>query len=278
MRCFFVTDIHGSATRFAALFAAIRDERPDAVFVGGDLLPAFGAGAPFDEVFFGALRRLRGDLGPAAPRVFVILGNDDPRVLERDFEDADREGLLEYVHGRRTALGAFEVYGYACIPPTPFGLKDWEKWDVSRFLDGGCLSPEEGTRTVPLPESEIRYGTIAADLAALAGARDQAAAIWLFHAPPHRTGLDRLGRPRLAEGLTQDPHVGSIAIRRFLEDRGPAVSLHGHIHESARVTGSFKDRIGRTVCLSAAHDGPELALVTFEPECPEAASRRLLPV
>jgi hypothetical protein len=31
--------------------------------------------------------------------------------------------------------------------------------------------------------------------------------------------------------------------------------------------------IGRTFCFSAAHDGPELALVRFEPEHPEFATR-----
>jgi len=44
------------------------------------------------------------------------------------------------------------------------------------------------------------------------------------------------------------------------------VTLHGHVHESARLTGAWQDRIGRTVCLSAAHDGPELALVRFDLE------------
>jgi hypothetical protein len=37
------------------------------------------------------------------------------------------------------------------------------------------------------------------------------------------------------------------------------------------------DRIGGTVMLSAAHDGPELALITFDREHPEDATRELLP-
>lgn len=41
--CFFVSDIHGQAGRWAALCAAIDARRPAAVFVGGDLLP-FGGG------------------------------------------------------------------------------------------------------------------------------------------------------------------------------------------------------------------------------------------
>jgi hypothetical protein len=34
--------------------------------------------------------------------------------------------------------------------------------------------------------------------------------------------------------------------------------------------------VGRTVCVSAAHDGPELALVRVDLDDPEGASRELL--
>ena len=76
--------------------------------------------------------------------------------------------------------------------------------------------------------------------------------------------------------MALDVHVGSIAIRRFVEARQPLVTLHGHVHESARLTGAWRDRIGGTVCLSAAHDGDELALVRVDLEAPEAATRELL--
>lgn len=36
-----------------------------------------------------------------------------------------------------------------------------------------------------------------------------------------------------------DVHVGSIALRRFIEARQPLLTLHGHVHESARLTGSW---------------------------------------
>jgi len=73
-----------------------------------------------------------------------------------------------------------------------------------------------------------------------------------------------------------DVHVGSVAIRRFIEERQPLVTLHGHIHESARLTGSWREQIGRTHCLSAAHDRPELALVRFDPSDAAGATRALL--
>jgi len=73
-----------------------------------------------------------------------------------------------------------------------------------------------------------------------------------------------------------DVSLGSIAVRRFIEARQPLLTLHGHVHESARLSGSWRDRIGRTQCFSAAYDGPELALVRFDPDNLDAASRELI--
>jgi Icc-related predicted phosphoesterase len=102
-------------------------------------------------------------------------------------------------------------------------------------------------------------------------------AVFLFHSPPHQTALDRAALDGIAvDHAPLDVHVGSIAVRRFIEARQPLLTLHGHIHESARLTLSWQERIGRTVCLSAAHDGPELALVRVALERPEAATRELL--
>ena len=163
------------------------------------------------------------------------------------------------------------------MPPTPFVLKDWERWDVSRHLEPGCVSPEEGLRTVPADPSEVRYGTIARTWPRSPARTDLARAVMLFHAPPHETDLDRAALDgRIFEHVPLDVHVGSIAIRRFIEDRQPLVTLHGHVHESARLTGSWRDRIGRTWCFSAAHDGPELALVRFDLEDPASATRELV--
>jgi Icc-related predicted phosphoesterase len=39
VRGIFVSDLHGSIPRYHRLFEVIRDEAPDAVFFGGDLLP-----------------------------------------------------------------------------------------------------------------------------------------------------------------------------------------------------------------------------------------------
>lgn len=286
MRCFFVSDLHGRVDRYEKLFAAIRAERPSAVFIGGDILPsgslhraAHGAAhADFVREFLvPAFLALRGKPGPDEPAVFLILGNDDVRIEEESVLEAETQDCWRYVHGRKLSLGPHAVYGYACVPPTPFLLKDWERYDVSRYVDPGCVSPEEGYRSVAVSPDESKWSTIQKDLAQLAGNDDLSEAIFLFHSPPHETPLDRAALDGMTvEGVPLDPHVGSIAIRRFLEERGPRVSLHGHIHESTRLTGAWRTMVGRTHAFTAAHDGPQLALVRFDPQQPEAATRELL--
>ena len=281
--CLFVSDLHGRFDRYETLLRVIEEEKPAAVFLGGDLLPMGalplpgGAGDFVLDWLGPRLEALRERLGAAYPRVLAIFGNDDPRAEVNSLAELERRGLGRHAHGRCLDVAGVSVYGYACVPPTPFMLKDWERYDVSRFADLGCVSPEDGHRSVPVPEEEAKWGTIAGDLEALAGTDDLSSAVFLFHAPPYRSALDRAALDgRTVDHAPVDLHVGSIAIRRFIESRQPRLTLHGHVHESARLTGAWQERIGRTVCLSAAHDGPELALVRFETQRPEEATRELL--
>ena len=276
--CFFASDLHGRPDRYDKLIAAIAREGPAAVFLGGDLLPHAVASPAFLEDFLvPRLEQLRARLGAASPRVFVILGNDDARAEEQAVLEAGRRGVWEYVHDRRIAWGSWDVFGYACVPPTPFRLKDWERYDVSRHLEPGCSAPEEGWHTVPVPEPELRYGTIQVELERLAGGADLHRAVFLFHTPPYATALDRAALDgQSTDHAPLDVHVGSIAVRRFIEARQPLLTLHGHVHESARLTGRWAERIGRTHAFSAAHDGPELALIRFDPDHLSRATRELL--
>lgn len=280
-RCLFVTDLHGKLDRYDKLFGIILSEKPDAVFMGGDLLPyAWNKGD--DGGFITSylekeLGKVRDVLKDSYPRIFAILGNDDGRYEEGEMENGTSAGIWEYVHNRKSPLGRWQVYGYSYIPPTPFRLKDWERYDVSRYVDPGCISPEEGVHSVPVSEDESRHSTIQHDLETLTGEDDVRDAVFLFHSPPYQTNLDRADIDgRTVDHTPMDPHVGSIAIRRFIEERQPLLTLHGHVHESVRLTGSWKDRIGRTVMVSAAHDGAELALVRIDLEDPGSAERELI--
>ena len=284
--CFFVSDLHGRTDRYEKLFQAIMQEHPTAVFLGGDLFPSYlfalssthKAFADFANDFLAPkFAQLKKAVGKDYPRVFLILGNDDMRSVEPAILAGTKLGLWEYVHNRRAMLSEFLIFGYACVPPTPFRLKDWERYDVSRCVDPDCISPEEGMHSVPVPDSDLRNTTIKTDLEHLVGKNNLSNAIFLFHSPPYQTNLDRAAVDgKMVDHVPLDLNVGSIAVRRFIETYQPLLTLHGHVHESARITGLWKDKIGRTYTFSAAHDGPELALVRFRLDDLEGSTRELI--
>jgi Icc-related predicted phosphoesterase len=284
--CVFASDLHGRLDRYEKLFGVVEAERPDAVFMGGDLLPSepvlrrppsLTSGDFVNGFLVRKLGSLKARLGSAYPEVFVILGNDDPRAEEAAILDAAATGIWTYVHNSRRGLGSYVVYGYAYVPPTPFVLKDWERYDVSRYVDPGCVAPTEGHISFPVSRSELEWSTIKGDLDDLTGDGDLSSAVFLFHSPPYNTKLDRAALDgRKVDHVPLDVHVGSIAIERFIETRQPLLTLHGHVHESARLTGEWRERIGRTHAFTAAHDGPELALVRFTLEDLSSATRELI--
>jgi Icc-related predicted phosphoesterase len=288
LNCFFVSDLHGRIDRYEKLFAQVIKEQPDALFLGGDLLPS-----PFRarettvfhyENFIPAflvreLNRIKEMLGNAYPRIFAILGNDDGKIKETEMLEAEKHGVWEYCHLQPIQWNDFTVYGYTYVPPTPFRLKDWERFDVTDYVRPGCISPmhREAVFTVQVDDHELQTATIEEDLKKLTNEKNLERSIFLFHSPPHRSKLDRaaLDGYRI-DDVQVDMHVGSAAIRRFIEKRQPLVTLHGHIHESARITGSWKDKFNHTVSFNASHDGPALSLVRFDPYCPQKASRELI--
>ena len=278
-----VSDLHGRLDRYEKLWKRLRYNPPDALLLGGDLLPGGSMlrGADADsfivDILAPGFAAAREALGERYPLTLAIMGNDDPRCFEAELVESGAGGLWTVLHKRKLDALGHTFYGYPYVNPTPFQLKDWERWDVSRFVDVGCVPPTAGRRTVPADPRFIDWRTIRKDLNDLAGNDNLDHAVMLFHAPPHDTPLDRGD----LDGVTVDhapvdPHVGSIAIREFIEQRQPLVTLHGHVHESARLTGQWRMTTGRTHSFTAAHDGPELAIVVIPLDDPARATRELL--
>lgn len=283
---FFVADLHGKVDRYNKLFQKILNETPDAVFLGGDLLPSgifsideyLPVVSDFIENFlFEGFEECKLKLGDKYPRVFLILGNDDSRIEEERMLAGEQKGLWEYMHNKKSSFANFNVYGYSCVPPTPFLFKDWERYDVSRFVDPGCVPPEEGFHSVPFKKDDILFGSIQKDLDKLIGNDDVSNSILLFHTPPYQSNLDRAALDgKKFNHVPLDVNVGSIAVKRFIENRQPLLTLHGHIHESTQITGSWKDKIGMTNAFNAAHDGKELSLIRFNLKNLENSTRELI--
>jgi Icc-related predicted phosphoesterase len=226
----YASDLHGNADAYEALFAL----EADAVVLGGDLFPRPHRASDLLEPQLKFVEYLASKM--AARRCYWIPGNDDWAAAA-----ALLEGKGIPIHGR--AVPFFDGYwiaGYGCVPVTPFRMKDFDRFDGGDWspdaVPARCLrSGPQGIREGTLDDVAAQ-GTIAEDLAGLAGQSDPARTIYVIHSPPWRTKLDV---------LYDGSHVGSPAVRRFIEERRPPMTLHGHIHESPGV-----DRFRGTVCVN----------------------------
>ena len=225
------SDLHGNREAYDHLFAL----EADAIVLGGDLLPyPLKRGG---DLLAPQLDFVADYLGPKfeSRPCYWIPGNDDWEAALPLLKGVP-------IHGRAVPfLDGFSIAGYGCVPVTPFGMKDFDRYDVEGWEPQSeprrCLrSTAAGIETVPLRAVKDR-GTIAADLAGLGERSDPAATIYVLHSPPFATTLDRLHG-----GITP---IGSRAIRAFIERRQPPLTLHGHVHESPGV-----ERLGRTVCVN----------------------------
>ena len=283
MNCIFVSDLHGNVKRYNKLFDIIEKEKPDAVFFGGDILPnQFSINEEvdrfLDKQIFSKITDVEKKLGKKI-RFFIIMGNDDPRVFEKYLIDADEKGIIDYVNEKTVPFEGFFVTGYSYVTPTPFQLKDWERYDVSRYVDVGSISPEEGIRSIDVNKDVVRYSTIADDLKKLGKNAPVDKTIFLFHSPPYDSGLDRAALDgKSVEHAPLDVHIGSIAIQRFIEKNHPMLTLHGHVHESFDLTGIWKEKNGNVFSYSAANNNGNLVIVRFNTNDLKNATREEIKV
>ncbi len=220
----YATDIHGRKDVVDRLVKAGNRKSIDAVIIGGDMTPGFDVFLQRSFIEFCLIPKLSG-LSGEGKQVFVQMGNDDFGVNMDLLEKAEKEGVLKVTHMKKHVMGKFEVMGYSCVNPFPFLFKEWER-----------------------SEDDIRN-----DLEKIFEGSDKEKSIFVFHAPPHGTKLD------IIHG---GENMGSRSVREFIEKEQPLLTLHGHIHESAEISGSIKDRIGRTLCVNP---GPGIiALIDLE--------------
>jgi len=265
MRIGFTSDLHGHEALYSQLDAFIRRETPDLLILGGDLFPDGDLDDPVgtqgryvDQVFIPRLRRWRGE--HPGMRVAAILGNHDWLSTQAALLECQARGeLVSLDHRRPLDLGEVRLLGYSHTPPTPYWVKDFERLDLPGDeipMTGGAVWDAKGRRVTQATAEEYfrDQPSIASDLAS-ASIPD---APWIFvcHAPPFETKLDRL--PHL------DYPVGSRAVRDFITVRQPLCSLHGHIHESPGLTGSFVETIGSTLCINPGQTNTQLHAVVFD--------------
>ncbi len=274
----YTSDIHGNEIQYQKLVGYALQISADSIIVGGDIAPK---GLPENDFipaqrkfFQEGLPELFRPLRDSSTKVYIMMGNDDCAANYNVFEKGEEEGLYKIIHGKRLRLtDDFDIVGYSCIPMTPFGIKDWEKFDLSVVppalardygerkrtnydLVGSKSSQEGWVDFAFTPEMEKR-DSIQKDLSTELFQKDPHKTVYVMHAPPNNNNLDI---------IISGKHVGSFAERLFIEQSQPHLTLHGHIHETVYKSGTFKQVIGNTLSFASGNHnvGKDLAVIVFD--------------
>lgn len=271
MRIFYTADLHGDTNFYREVVKICREERIDIVILGGDLFPRIGHSnnsisnqINFCRNYFrDFLGRLKKEI---VSEIFSIFGNNDWAASLDSFGKLEKEGLIHLLHNQKFEIeDNLLITGYPFVPPTNFSPKDFEKRDrkddVSERNSSVPVISDNGSIKIINEKKFLQdRSSIEDDMASIIKPLPGQNMIYIMHSPPHNTMLDRL--------YNSQP-VGSRAIRKFIEDEQPFLTLHGHIHESPAVSGVYREMIGNTLSVNPGQVGGFLSGIIFESDNPE---------
>ena len=276
----FASDLHGDRRLYLELLDLARSSSAQILGLGGDLFPSFSSTRRYEDMIPNQRTFIVSFLLPyfrrmteesPVERIMLIPGNWDlgyPLLFEHPMEE-----MIDLSQKGYRLKNGCELIGYPYVPPTPFRPKDYEKRDdpespwPPQKNPSYIRSPEHRDRLLPVDPSRFLGGreTIRDDLDGLPAPSSLKKTIYIMHSPPFGTRLDliRGGIP-----------AGSRSIKTFIEKHQPLLTLHGHIHESPEISGSYADWIGESLAINpgqssqAGKEGAGLDAVTFEIERP----------
>jgi len=280
MKVFFATDIHGSEICWRKFLNAAAFYKADMVVLGGDvtgkvMVPILAMPGHLEVTFGNQRMRLetRAELDEIQRKIRdrgsypAVMSTDELDSLNEADGSIDRRFTQEMTKGldRWLDMADGKLRGGA-IPCILNGGNDdiWEIDDIieaspcvsfgeAKVLDIGGFYLASMGWTNPTPWNTFREApedVLASKIDAIvAQIPDMSRAVFNFHAPPYGSGLDEAPaldatmRP-IHGGAVMKP-VGSVAVRAAIEKYEPALSVHGHIHESRGVT-----KLGRTLSMN----------------------------
>lgn len=294
--CLVAADIHGNKEQYEKIMRVVREQNISLVLLAGDLLPKDGGSwSPDNKIRTISMQKefitsyflsYLEELG-SLTTVCAIFGNDDfksnyPLVKNTPLPSVhflDSETIQLSIAGQKVYVAGYPYVGF-----TPFLQKDWERRDATSdiaehkvFRSDGYTSKNGAHFPVDLLDSATSPETIQDDLNKLALQSPPRETIYLFHEAPYGTPLDMIA-PDNKYIQDNELHIGSKAMRQFIETAQPLATVHGHIHETLEQSGSFLWNYGTGASLTPANDfkSSTLAYVTFSLSSPQKATRLTL--
>jgi Icc-related predicted phosphoesterase len=253
MKILYISDLHGDIYKYNQSLKIALKAGAAMVINGGDMLPKSSSLFNQDKFITGFLERHFAQFEVQQISYLGFLGNDDLRVFDELFDEVCGSfSYIENIAQRKKIIGEYSFIGMNWVCDYPFLLKDRCRMDSAEYefpeqLGKAKLSTPKGYRmiddwfgyakTLPTIEEEIRQ---------LPKPDDMSKAIYTIHMPPSGIELDVCFDGRRA---------GSRSIHDFIRVNQPRLTLHGHIHESPRVSGKWCGKIGRTLCIQPGQMG-----------------------
>ena len=280
MRIFFATDIHGSDVCWRKFLNAGAFHKADVLIMGGDMtgkamVPITESNGGWevtlqeqrhtlatDDELRAMEKRIR-DRGYYPIRLTrdeLAAWSADQSLVDARFKDEMLRSVEAWMALADERLGGTDIRCVVSpanddmfeIDPiidhaqhVQLGEANTIPLDGFTLVSTGWANPTPWNTFRELPEDELRTridGLVAT-------VPDRSRAIFNFHAPPYASNLD--AAPQLdadmkyvAGGQALVP-VGSKAVRESILEYGPALSLHGHIHE-----GKGAVKLGRTLAVN----------------------------
>lgn len=278
MKVLFTSDLHGEIHLFQELFSLANSSFSKIILIGGDLLPSFPPTNRYDDLIPNQKKFISDFLLPffnkilettPVEKILLIPGNWD--LGYSSIFKKPEERIIDLNQRSFCLKNGYELIGYPYVPPTPFRPKTFEKMDdreaplPPQKNPSYTLSPDQTDQLIPIDSYLFlaRQDTIGEDLDRLPKPLYPEKTIYMMHSPPFQTRLDRI------QGMKP---VGSRAIKSFIKTVQPLLTLHGHIHESPEISGSYMDEIGRTLSINPGQSVGSIQLrrklhaITFEME------------
>jgi Icc-related predicted phosphoesterase len=247
MKILYTTDLHGNAWKYKQLIKTALEFKPDVVINGGDMLPN-------DNNLFRQKEYILSNLSDHFKafnemKIYYLCfpANDDLMAFDKIFEETcDKYPFVKYLAQKRVKIGAYEFIGMNWVVDFPFLLKDRCRKDDKDYKIGfqkgeGIFSRESSFEEIPNWKKLIEtLPTIENELELLEKPEDYSKAVYVMHMPPANLGLDV---------CSNGEKVGSKSIYRFIKKYQPKLTLHGHIHESYHMSGHWKKKLSKTVCI-----------------------------
>ena len=249
MKFIYACDIHGDTNKYEKLFKTAQKEDIKYMVLGGDLLPKRGIRViiqpefirDFFEDYFKRLKENN-------IKCILIPGNDDLEKFDIEINElCEKYSNIYNIDNKKLDIEDVSFIGLSKVLDHPFGSKNRVLIEKNLKMQPQLSQDiyiNRDTEVITISEWE-RYRETNIDkmediLSSLPVVDKSRKTIYVLHNPPYGIGLDVC-----ANGL----QVGSKAITSFLEESNSYMALHGHIHESPKISGLWYNKLGKTICI-----------------------------